>query len=173
MYDLQKIARECLAEVTAAGITPGKILGFSANNRLTACHGKTKCQRTKGTWDYTFTIEIAGFLLNDACPLESLKNTVIHEILHTCEGCQNHGATWQRHARTINRKYGYSISTYADEKEIAATAQARLKANPPKYTTVCNKCGFTEYSYRMSGFVRDPGRYLCPVCHCSNWTRQP
>lgn len=171
MHDLQKIARVCLDEVTAAGMTPGHILSFSANNRLTACHGKAKGTRRRDGRGYDFTIEIAGFMLDDACPLAELKNTVIHEILHTCEGGQNHGPTWQLYARTMNRKYGYNIATYADEKEIAATAQARMKVNPPKYTTICNKCGFVEYTYRMCGFVRNPGRYLCPVCHSSDWKR--
>lgn len=169
MYDLQKIAALCLDEVKAAGITPGDIFEFVRNDRLSSTFGKTRGFR-RGLFR-TFKIEIAGFLLDDACPLEELKDTICHEILHTCDGGIGHNAMWQRYARIMNRKYGYHISTHAEAQTVAKIAPALKKVNPPKYITTCTKCGYTEHTYRMCGFIRHPSLYLCPVCRSSDWKR--
>ena len=90
----------------------GKIVNFEINYRAKSRWGQ--CQR-KGSGYY---INISDRLLQDDVPIKALKDTIIHEILHTCNGCMNHGTTWKNYADKVNKAYGYNIKrcTSAEEK---------------------------------------------------------
>ena len=174
MHDLRKIAHVCLDEVIAAGITPGKISGFTINRRLSRAWGR--CVTHNATQMHT--IEIQPFLLADATPLDVLKNVLIHEILHTCWNCQNHGTTWKAHADRINARYGYNISRLVSAEEIAACKEAgtyqrkpRRAKEPARYVLECMGCGQRIVRSRESAFVQCPSAYRCGICKGDHWKR--
>lgn len=45
-----------------------------------------------------------------------IQMTIVHELLHTCEGCFNHGAKWKYYAEVMNNKYGYQITRIYSHK---------------------------------------------------------
>ena len=47
--------------------------------------------------DNKFYIEISSKLLD--APEQMRKQTLAHEILHTCPGCKNHGNRWKQYAQ--------------------------------------------------------------------------
>ena len=168
MRDYQKIARECLEEVKDCGIQPGNIAAFVTNGRLSHAWGRCVFRRSTNI----NTIELQPFLLEDATPLEVLKATLIHEILHTCEGCHNHGAIWESYTHRINARYGYKVTQYATQEEISACMEAGTFSPEARFRYIidCARCGQRICRSKMSAFVRDPGRYVCS-CGSAQWVR--
>lgn len=111
MRDLQQIAQICFRELEALGIVCGSVQAFRVNTRAKRRWGL--CKILPGGYQ----IEIAAVLLREDIPLASLKDTIIHELLHTCPGCANHGAQWKALADKVNRAYGYNIRRLASPAE--------------------------------------------------------
>lgn len=106
MKDFHKLIDESINEVKAAGITPGNIVNWRINTRAKSRWGLCK-KLNDGTG---FEIQIAHILLvSDDVSEKACKTTIIHEILHTCEGCKGHTGLWKQYAAIMNEKYGYNI----------------------------------------------------------------
>lgn len=155
MTDLEKTAEECLRELAEIGISCGKVHSICVNTRAKKRWGS--CKPTPAGFD----IEIAAVLLGESIPLSSLKNTLIHELLHTCPGCANHGAQWKRLAERVNRAYGYGIQRAATSEEKGVPAAGRVQA---KYCFVCTTCGQEIERIRRSKFTENYTRYRCGKC---------
>lgn len=156
MRDLQNIANECLAEVDRLKIPRAKAITFAAN-----CRAKTRLGVCKKTGD-RYVIEIATSLLDERAPLkEGLKNTLVHEILHTCRGCMKHTGRWKQYADRMNAAYGYAIQRTASREEGLVPEPLAPK---PRYRIVCQSCGAVYERYKMSAFVKHPERYRCGQC---------
>lgn len=86
--------------------------------RLTGSHiyyGKC-CSRgsLKRYTDYDFYIEISGHTLENT--EKSLRNTLIHELIHTVPGGMCHTGEWRKWAKYVSEKTGYNIK-YRDGDE--------------------------------------------------------
>lgn len=57
--------------------------------------------------EYKFNIEISAFTLNNT--EKSLRNTLIHELLHTVPGGLCHTGEWKKWAKYVSQKTGYKI----------------------------------------------------------------
>ena len=160
MRDLHTYAQICLKEVEAVGIPHGDISEFTINTRA-----KTRLGQCKKLPNGKYTISISNVLLDESlCPDDkSLKDTIIHEILHSCKDCMNHGKKWKWYAGLMNRKYGYSISRCASSAEKNIMEQA----NPTmyKYKLICTKCGHVYLKQRMCAAVKNPSCYSCGYCN--------
>lgn len=156
MKDLNRIYNECYKEVVSCGIQPGNITDVSINTRATTRWGQ--CVKKDGH----FTINISERLLSDNIPDDGLKNTIIHEILHTCKDCQNHGKEWKKYASIINERYGYKIKR-ADTAKEKGVSEDDLFANA-KHKFTCTNCGNSIYRQRESKFTRNYTRYRCGIC---------
>lgn len=66
----------------------------------------------------SYTINISCRLLEESVPREILKQTVLHEILHTCKNCMNHKTEWKEVANQVNRAYGYNIKRCTSAEEL-------------------------------------------------------
>lgn len=133
------------------GIKTGKILKIEINNRATKRRGQ--CEKTKNG----YKIEISKFILSDR---KQLTNTIYHELLHTVEGCMNHGKKWKALADKVNRTYNVEITRTA----IANQEMKEEQLKRAKYKAVCQKCGKEIYRQRISNFIKNPARYSCVVC---------
>ena len=150
MNDFDLLLKVVADEISAVGIQlPDNISRcVLVNKRATKRFGL--CKFDNGIW----RIELTDRLLNAdefAC-----KQTLAHELLHTCKGCANHGNLWKKYADIMNKAYGYSISrTDSPEKlGISDTSQAR-------YIFMCDRCGAVVKRERVSRFVKHPERYRC------------
>lgn len=116
---------------------------------------------------HNFEIEISTRLLEDGIGQKMLMNTMLHELLHTCEGCFNHGKRWKCYAARLNA-IGYDVQTYITEEEERLTK----KDSDYRYKVTCEGCG-AEWKYMRRGdtvraLQRDPHSCTCG-CGCKNF----
>lgn len=150
MNDCDGLMREVAKQARKLGIPiSGQIEPHVRINRRAV--NRLGCCRRQGNG---YVIELAARVAESA--EESCRETLAHELLHTCPGCQNHGGLWKKYARQMNEAYGYNIKRVAAE-ETAESIQPR----PFKYIVRCEKCGAEIGRYRASPLTRHPERYRC------------
>ncbi|NLD11470.1 hypothetical protein [Aminicella lysinilytica] len=155
---LQLLMAEAISELNSIGIYPSKtIRSVSVNTRARRRLGA--CKQTGSKMDPSFAIEISYICrsLRD----EDLKIIVIHELLHSCNGCMNHGATWKAYASKVERELGYHISATVDYNDIGLGKETGRNF---KYRITCNNCGKTMLRMRKSKVVVHPEYYRCSAC---------
>ena len=108
------------------------------------------CMKKKGT----FIIELAERLLLSSQQL--CCQTLAHEILHTCPGCQNHQAVWKQYAERMNQHFGYRIS-----RTESGEGQGASPLGMPRYLLECQRCGLQIRRMRRSPLIDHPERYRC------------
>lgn len=152
MKNITAIFNECMSEAKAIGIQAGKIVSVTVNTRA-----KKRWGRTVYEGNGLYTIDISDRLLAEDVDIMAAKNTMMHEILHTCKGCMNHGIEWKAMADKVNEAYPqYNIkrTTSADEKGVEATPP---RAN--RYELSCVRCGRTWRYKRAPKY--DVSSYRC------------
>lgn len=169
MKDLQKYFNECIDELDTLGINYGNITDITVNYRAKSRWGQ--CRRVGNT----FKININSDLLHDDAPEKGLKETIIHEILHTCPKCMCHTGEWKRLANLVNRYYGYNVKRcdnsydkgmdefYKNHEEIAIAQRPRKMEY--KYEFKCTGCGQTIRRKKESKFTKYYKNYRCGICH--------
>ena len=65
--------------------------------------------------DSTYTITFSGIALYAG--KQSLINTIMHELCHTCIGAFNHGKKFKKYGEMVEKNFGYKIETYSNDKE--------------------------------------------------------
>ena len=95
--DLNKNLIQIISQAQAQGIpVPDNIFPeVNVNPRPKKRFG---CCRRK---DGMFIIEISEFIL--VCSDDAIRNVMAHEVLHTCDGCYDHGIKWKEYAGRMNR----------------------------------------------------------------------
>lgn len=169
MKNFYKIVTECKNECDTIGIKYGNIIEVRNNPRLTKTWGRTKAVSSykdkNNNICYNFVIEISDRLLKDNVDNMATKNTIMHEILHTVDGCLNHGAKWKAVADKVNKAYGYNIKRCTSSSE-KGLEPIKIERNYSKnYVMVCKRCGAEVIKHRMSNFVRYPQFYRHVNCN--------
>lgn len=125
-------------------IQPQVVVNTRAKRRLGCCIRK----------EGVFTIEVSSGILNQP---ELLRDTLVHELLHTCYGCQNHGKRWKAYAAKVGEKLGVEV-----HRTVAVDGPVeRLRQDPVKYFLRCKSCGAVIPRRRMSKAVKNPSHYRC------------
>lgn len=163
MKDLNRLYHECEEELRRINMDfSDKIVRVSTNGRLRTTLGV--CNRSRMLGMFTFTIDINPVLLVDNVDDMEAKDTIIHEILHTCPGCFDHGYEWKSRADRVNRMLGYHVSRTANRADLEA-ANVKVKREEFKYALECVECG-TQYKYKRWGkALETPSRYRCGKCY--------
>ena len=129
MKNIYEVYEECKEICEAFQIPICKNINLKVNSRAKKRWGlcTLECQDE-------YTIEISDRLLMDEVSEEATFNTMIHELLHTCPDCMNHGKEWKYWANIININTCYSIkrTTSCAEKGIDPIVKS------PKYTVKSN-----------------------------------
>lgn len=158
MKDLQKLVAQCEAELRSIGIQPGKVLQWTVNTRAKRRWGQC-VQHAPGV----FTISIAQRLLQDSVSDQAVKDTIVHELLHTVKGCHGHTGLWAQLAAKVNLllpQYHIKRTASSAEKGIESIEQVSVK----KYAVRCVHCG-TEYArVKESKLIQHPEKYRCGLC---------
>lgn len=157
---LNDLYKEVLEEIRAAGIPYSPYIeeGIKINHRAKKRFGCCKKTRKKGHDSYE--IEISSRLLS--CDSNAIKQTLAHEILHTCKNCGNHGELWKLYAEKLNGKYGYNIKRTGSWQQLGIEEKApERKASEEKYLIICENCGAEIGRSRMSKVVKYPSKYRC------------
>ncbi len=152
-HDFDRLLCETIAEAKAikipvsGAIKPQVVVNKRAKKRYGCCIKK----------GFVFTIELS-FLLLEANE-RFVRQTLAHEVLHTCFGCRNHQARWKEYARRMNEAYGYDIK----RTEKAESLGIEIPENPqtPKYLITCERCGAVTERFRETKLTKYPSRYRC------------
>ena len=158
MRNLNTVAKECMTELDNIGIHYGKVVRFEINTRAKKRWGQ--CKKTA----QGYIININVDLLDERNDINGLKNTIIHELLHTCKGCMNHGSEWKRLADKVNRHYGYGVTrcSNADEKGVNYRRETVRRAQPEyKYAIRCECCGHIYKRSKLTKTIQHPENYRC------------
>lgn len=155
MKDLMKLAIECMEELDAIGIEYAVIESWTVNTRAKNRWGQTVRR------DGKYYINISSVLLQDSMSDENAKATIIHELLHTCKGCMNHGEEWKALADLVNDCY----SCYKIQRCTSAEDKGIIKDETYyKYAFKCSNCGAITGRDRESKFTKLYSRYGCARC---------
>lgn len=87
------------------------------------------------------------------------KETIMHELIHSLDGCLDHGDKWKKVVNMVNRKYGYSISRCTD-----AGNDYKEQAFERTYMVKCAACGRETSRERISKVIQHPELYKCGLC---------
>ena len=152
--DLQAVAADCLRTLTSMRIPTGTIREIYADSRSRRRWGV--CRKDP---DGTYRIGISVRLLSDDAPLQSLQETVFHELLHTVPDCMKHTGLWKTYADRLNRELGLHIQRACSSEEAGVAEDDRIR-----YRFICCGCGTEQIRYRACSFTKHPERYRCGKC---------
>ena len=128
-----------------------------SNSGLRSALGRCKKAFNSSTCR-SFSIEIAEYMAIGARS-SLLDRVIIHELIHTVEGCFNHGTDWKSWAKIVNAKYGYNVArtTKMYYKDIFADELIKYG-----YAGVqCNNCGCIQLGKTDSAFINRLDEYYC------------
>lgn len=154
MRNLKNYAEKCKKMLEDLHIEYGNITRWDINSR--AKHRWGQCE------EYLpgkFCIEINRQLLNEENDEKGLIETILHELLHSCKGCMNHGHSWVSLAQQVNNKYNLNI-----KRTNSAADKGIVTEIPHKYAVKCPECGKIWYRDRMCNLVEHPERFRCNAC---------
>lgn len=160
MRNLQEIYKECVQECKDAyiPIRDDKVISIEVENKDEVGYYGA-CDITHSDNNLIFNIYINSLFLDEDCPLIELKDTIIHELIHTCPRCGIHGKTWMKYAKIMNEKYGYELTTSKDNDEIFH------KDKPILHKYVCPKCESIANFRTEHPECDEPNTYvICPFC---------
>lgn len=96
---------------------------------------------------------------------KEVKNTIMHELIHTLPGCFNHGHFFKVMAKTLNGEYGYNIQRTNENPN------AKQQTKTYKYIITCNSCGrkymYQKYSKLIKLIDKYPNVHGC-TCVCGS-----
>ena len=154
---LNKWLSEVIKQAENINIKLGKINPIVDISRAKSWFGQ--CRRRNGMYE----IRISKFHEGGE---NAIKETMAHEILHTCKGCMNHKKEWKRFADVMNKAYNYHIQRVGgqfinenDVLENKTISKSNVISN--KYILKCKECGNTWSREKESKFVKYPGLYRC------------
>lgn len=167
MKDLSYLLQEAKDDLASLDIKYGNVVDIKVNSRFTALWGR--CSQVP----HGYLIEICSQLALDTTSDQATKGTIMHELIHTCKGCMNHGTKFKEIAQKVSI-YGYNIKrcTSAAEKGLASR---RSNSNYYKYQMTCKNCGHIYKNARRTAAVKylEAGKsrnLKCGYCHkCSGF----
>lgn len=164
--DLDKMLKKGIEMLKESNIPISKsicpnIRLFRSHRRFGQCCGPLS---SKNKTSYAFVIEISEYVLQMS--ERAMMNTILHELLHTCPDCMNHGPTWRAYAAVAKTDWGYNIRRIIGDKEKKDLEMLRegFKRKDYQYIITCPSCG-TVWKRRInSTFVQRAELYTCSRC---------
>lgn len=160
MRDYYFVYKMCKQQLLNLGITPGYVSDIKLNGRAKTRWGLCHYNHD----DDSYTIEIAACLICDTTPVEALTNTMMHELIHTVDGCMNHKQPWKSIAEKVNEAYGYNVqrvNSYKNEEGVNP-----LRTNKDyHYIVTCQSCN-SVFKYIRNCHTVESCRKNNATCSC-------
>lgn len=134
------------------------IYGIKINKRAKARVGACKINKERGKVE--FLIEISSMVLH--CKKEEIETIIIHELLHTCKDCFNHGKKWKEYCLIVKDQLGYEITSTINYEKLGLEKERTKKGTV--YVVSCSGCGQEYMRKRICPLVRNPENYKCGKC---------
>ena len=133
------------------------------------------CRREKNALGRTrYSIELADIVF--ACSDEDVNRIIVHELIHTCPGCFDHGKKWKYYAARAGKLLGCEIRRTIDPAELGLEDVCAGKGEGPgagkkapqiRYRLVCPGCGQVFERKRLCPLIKTPAKYRCGRCGAS------
>lgn len=159
---LKETSKRCIEIMEELDIPIAQNVYFIINSRAKSRYGQ--CRRIH-SWDNEFEIQVSDMVLDKEVPIKSLETVILHELLHTVEGCMNHGAKWKMLANKINKAYGYEIERTSNREKLGI--KEPRKPRVVNYKLECNCCGQVITRTRKSDLIQNYLLYNCGRCNGS------
>ena len=130
----KKIIMSAEQKLDELGIEYGNIVLWEINTRARKRYGQCRLIRNGC---YSIDISETIFEAND----DAVEEVVLHELIHSCKDCMNHGALWKKYAHMLNEKYGYSITTTGSDEKYGIKRSETNSNCDYKYLYKCSGCG--------------------------------
>lgn len=130
------------------------------NDRIRSRFGSCRRIGSKRSSNAEYIVEISGRLME--CDDPAVETVLLHELLHTCPGCMNHGKKWKAYAEKLRQKYGYDIRPTARYEAFGLEDPGSKE--PVRYRIVCKNCGMEIIRKRRCPLVENVDRYRCGKC---------
>ena len=169
---LAEMYYECIEEMDAIDIPYGNIVEVTVNYRAKSRWGQ--CCRGYEFGSVVYKININCDLCHPDASERGLKETIIHEILHTCPDCMCHTGEWKRLANLVNDCYNYNVKrcNSSEDKGVDDFYKNHDRQGRPekpvtwKYEIVCKDCGKVVGRRQKScKLTMYPQRYRCAYCY--------
>lgn len=159
MYNINEYAARAMAMLDDCGIPyANTITNFTVNTRARRWG---QCRKENGL----YSITVSATLLDERNDENCLLNTLIHELLHTCPGCLNHGSAWRHYAARVEAAYGLHICRVASAEEKGITVDLRpVRSHEKRYAIRCEHCGQIIRREKKSKVITNYNRYRCGIC---------
>lgn len=155
---LEVIAEDCARELRDLGFPVAENITYKVNTRAKKRWGQ--CRRFPGG-SYEININAA---LCDGKHFDGLRETLFHELLHSCPGCMNHGATWKKYAAIVKTRYGVEVTRCGDAASKGFADGEYVVERKTNHILRCRTCGH-EYKFARAGkAVTHPEWYHCGKC---------
>ena len=148
--DYNKLLQEIISEAKQINIPISEniIPIVKVNTRVKSRFGC--CKRNENN----FQIEISSFM--EQAKEIDIRETLAHEVLHTCPNCFDHQLQWKIYASKMKRAYGYNISTSGDSVAMGITIPMQRN-----YVLICQRCKKEIIKERMCKVVKHPEKFHC------------
>lgn len=118
------------------------------------------CKMSKKQNDYRYCISISYSCFDEPNYVEFIKNTMAHELIHTIDGCFNHGTKFKYYSLVVSN-IGYTVVTKS-ESSIEKTPDEKF--NGAKHILKCTVCSQLYYRYRFPKDKNYINRIVCGKC---------
>ena len=120
MKNLDFFVTECKAMLDYCSIPYNLDVSVKISRRLRRAYGN--CHRKNDV----YTIYINDLMLRDDVTDKALENTILHELIHTCPECMNHGRQWKHFwMRSANRQSRTGIKYFVPNVGLRGTTDGR------------------------------------------------
>jgi predicted SprT family Zn-dependent metalloprotease len=156
---LQEVG-EWSEKLIGTGIPVGKVTDATINHRA-----RKRWGQCVGRPDGTFELNFSAVLFHREVPERARASVICHELLHTVNGCANHGYKWKQYSKIVCERFGLPVKTTISAAELGIPEKyTAVSKHSYKYRIVCSKCGAEILRDRLSPLVRHPERYIHTGC---------
>lgn len=124
---INQMLQECIALMNELGVPISRNIAPEVTLTKSFSYYGRCCLKgsLKKYTDYDFYIEISGHILGNT--EKSIRNTLIHELLHTVPGGYDHRGVWKKWANYVNSKTDYHIQRFDGDVTEQDKVQLREK----------------------------------------------
>mgnify|MGYP003305075682 CR=1 FL=1 len=142
MLKINEMMNECISDMIAAGIPvqKDKILNIGLAN-ISNTHALCCFKETENGIRFVIAIKkTMMYHLNNEVVMTNVKNSIYHELLHTCPDCKSHNENFMKWSEICDKKIGTRTRCYMEDP---------IYYNKTKFKGfiyVCPECGNTYIS---------------------------
>jgi len=155
MKDLQKLIAQCENDLLSIGIQPGKVAKWSINTRA-----KSRWGQCKQVGNSVFEINISQQLLQDNITDQAVKDTILHELLHTIDGCMGHKGKWKELAAKVNKE----LPQYKIKRTTGSVEKGIEPEYEPETETVNEPVKNNHQKQSIMFYIASIVTLICIVC---------